>query len=433
MSVRVATAFADAVQESRVVGSVVAGSVGAQVVRRCRDIVELRAVARTSSIDVAVVDVTLRGLDRDVVEALQRSGVHVVGVAADTEPALPGSIALGFHSVVTSDLDGLSAALQAGLAGTVAGDPWLDQAEPRAPLEPDDQTHGRIVAVWGPPGAPGRTTVAIELAVALSQADQDVLLVDLDTVAPSIAQHLGLLDDASGLAAVARAAGRGAVSPEVLAALAVTVPAGPRVLTGLPTSARWPELRPAAVEAVFDCCRRFLPWTVLDVGSGVEGSDMDWVEPDIPKRFAAARRALASSDVVLCIGRSDPVGLARLLRELPQIQSLAPTADLRVVLNRSSGRRDFRTARDVVREVTGVIPVELADDPSGVGKAIAYGQPVASVASGSELVANVDNLVASLLATPGSYDLGREHTAGTYRRLLRRPHRRHRRRHAGVV
>ena len=141
---------------------------------------------------------------------------------------------------------------------------------------------GLIVAVWGPTGAPGRTTVAVELAAAIAGTGRDTLLVDADTVGPSIALHLGLIDDTSGFAAAVRAASRGRLDPVGLAGLAVAVPSGPRVLVGLPSADRWTELRPASVDALLQCARATVPVTVVDIGFGVEGGDLDWADPGAP-------------------------------------------------------------------------------------------------------------------------------------------------------
>ena len=63
---------------------------------------------------------------------------------------------------------------------------------------------GRIVAVWGPTGAPGRTTVAITLADELARLGCGSLLVDGDVYGGVIAAVLGLLDESPGLAAACR-------------------------------------------------------------------------------------------------------------------------------------------------------------------------------------------------------------------------------------
>ena len=57
--------------------------------------------------------------------------------------------------------------------------------------------------VWGPTGAPGRTTLAIGLAAELAGSGLPTVLVDADTYGASVAQCLGLLDESSGLATAA--------------------------------------------------------------------------------------------------------------------------------------------------------------------------------------------------------------------------------------
>ena len=45
----------------------------------------------------------------------------------------------------------------------------------------DDELCGRLVAVWGPTGAPGRTTVATYLACELAGLGVSTVLADADT------------------------------------------------------------------------------------------------------------------------------------------------------------------------------------------------------------------------------------------------------------
>jgi Flp pilus assembly CpaE family ATPase len=422
VSIRVATAAADAVAESAIVQALMQAS-GAQLVRRCRDVVELRAVAVTTDIDVAVVDGRLRGLDRDVVDELAGHGVRCVVVSDLSEADL---LSTGVAAVVGRDLGDLTAALTSAPLSVVRSPIATPIPGPSA----DDRSAGdvgRLLVVWGPPGSPGRSTVAIELTAALCRRSQDCLLMDLDTVAPSIAQQLGLIDDTSGVAAAVRAAARARVDGQQLAALAVSVPSGPRVLTGLPLSERWTELRPAAVQAVLASARSSFPWTVVDAGFGIEGDDLDWVDPAVPQRYGAARAALTDADVVLCLGLADPIGVVRLLRHLPQVRDLAPTADVRVVINRGADR----AAVALLKEAGATPLTVLPDDPRSVGEAVARGGAVGELAAGSRFAAAVDALAASLISD--TYDQPGERAAGTHRRLLRSAHRRYRRRDARVV
>ena len=64
------------------------------------------------------------------------------------------------------------------------------------------------MAVWGPTGAPGRTTVAVGLADEAARLGISTLLVDADVYGGVVAQVLGLLDESPGLAGAARLAGR---------------------------------------------------------------------------------------------------------------------------------------------------------------------------------------------------------------------------------
>ncbi|MFL6287532.1 MAG: CpaE family protein [Actinomycetes bacterium] len=418
MTLRIATALTDAERESRVVQAVMTIP-DAVVVRRCRDIVELRAVAHAAQVDVVVVDAGLRGLDRDVVTSLAAVGVRLVALGGDD---LTGLVGLGGMSVV-DDLSELSEALRR---------PVQHEVHPEESLVSEHES-GRVVVMWGPVGSPGRTTLSIELAASLCRRGEDVMLVDLDTTGPSVAQLLGLIDDTSGVAAAARLAADRALTPEDLAGLAVGVPSGPRILVGLPATERWTELRAASIDEVLRCARATVPWTIIDIGAGIEGQDLEWVDPDAPQRYAAARRALATADAVVCVGRTDPVGLSRLLREVPKVQSLAPTAALEVVLNRSLARTDLRQARSLVGDLAGLVVQSVPEDIKQVRKAQLIGVPVGELSAGSPLVVAVDRLADHLRELLGSYDRGRERAQRSHRRLLRSTHRRHRHRNAGLV
>ena len=422
MTLRVATALTDAGRESAVVRAV-SEMPDAVVARRCRDVVELRAVAHSSQVDAVVVDGGLRGLDLDVVTGLAAAGVRcvVVGVRA------------GFGDVVRAvptDLTGIADALREPVA--VASNAPQAGAPVRSPAASTGRD-GRVVVVWGPMGGPGRTTLAIELAAALSDRGADVMLVDLDTTGPSAAQLLGLLDDTSGVAAAARLAADGRLDATALAGLAVSVPSGPRVLVGLPSPDRWTELRPGATDELLRCARDVSEWTIVDIGPGIEGDDLAWLDTDVPQRFGAARATLAAADLVVCVGRADPVGLTRLLRQVPTVGSLSPTALLEVVVNRAPSRGAARQAHDLVSDVLGAPPQVVDDDGQSLQRAQLLGVPVRTVAPDASLSRAGDDLAERVIGQLGSYDRRRDQARRTHRRLLRRADSRHRRRDAGVV
>ncbi len=109
--------------------------------------------------------------------------------------------------------------------------------------------------MWGPAGAPGRTTVAVNLASEIAAARKSTLLVDLDTYGGAVAQVLSVLDEAPGVAAACRAAEQGGLDVTALARLSPQIATDLRVLTGIPKAERWTELRAGSVERVLELAR----------------------------------------------------------------------------------------------------------------------------------------------------------------------------------
>ena len=199
-----------------------------------------------------------------------------------------------------------------------------------------------VTTVWGPTGAPGRTTVAVTLAAQLAAAGVRTLLVDLDTWGASVAQVLGLVDEAPGVAAAARASEQGTLDVPGLARLAPEVVPGLRVLTGLPRADRWPELRAAAVEDVLRLARGVADHVVVDTGFAVEDDEELSYDTAAPRRNAATLTALEAADHLVVVGAADPVGLQRLVRAVQDVAVLPsprPTIVVTKVRASVAGRR----------------------------------------------------------------------------------------------
>ena len=166
----------------------------------------------------------------------------------------------------------------------------------------------------GTHGGPGRTTLAVNLAAEIASRSREVLLVDADTYGGSVAQVLGLLDEAPGIAAACRAADHGTLDLPALARLAPVVMPGLRVLTGLPKAERWPEPRAAALERVLELGRGLAQVIVVDCGFCIENDEELSYDTAAPRRNEATLTTLAEADTVLAVGSADPVGLQRFVR-----------------------------------------------------------------------------------------------------------------------
>ena len=223
--------------------------------RRCVDVPDLVAAAAAGQGSVAAVAADLAGLDADVVARLAEAGVAVVAVAAEgsaptgcgcsasTRCSTP-SRSLADPAVVVS----VAAAVGDGARRPVADTGIRETTAAPGSAEPPDE--GRLVAVWGPTGAPGRSTVALGLAAAAAADGTETVLVDADVYGGATAQMLAVLDEVSGVLAAARAASTGALDVAGLAESARQVAPRLRVLTGLPRADRWTALRPAALRGV---------------------------------------------------------------------------------------------------------------------------------------------------------------------------------------
>ena len=246
-----------------------------------------------------------------------------------------------------------------------------------------------IVAVWGPTGGPGRTTVAVNLAAEIATRGREVLLVDADTYGGSVAQVLGLLDEAPGIAAACRSADHGTLDLPALARLAPVVMPGLRVLTGLPKAERWPELRAAALERVLELGRGLAPVIVVDCGFCIENDEELSYDTAAPRRNEATLTTLAQADTVLAIGSADPVGLQRFVRALQELGSVPSPPPVPVVNRvRSSAvgsRPQERIAESLLRfeGLDGLLLVP--DDAATVDAALLAGRSVVEHAPNSAL------------------------------------------------
>lgn len=313
---------------------------GVVVLRRCMDVTDLLAHAAAGDARVALVAAQSPGLDHDAISRLRRDLVEPVVVLADGHvDAVDRARRIGVRHVASAtDLGSLPALVRSaaqGVPGAVAssGAAHTGPEGAAAAGAPESEGSGGVsVAVWGPAGAPGRTTVALGLAAELAVRGRDPLLVDADPWGGSVAQRLGVLDEVSGLLAAARAVARGdrpVVDPAVVRGVG-----GFRVVTGLPRSDRWAEVGPEVVDAFLDqsACD-----VLFDTGFSVE----DDPAADFggrPGRNALTHAALASADALVVVGTPDPVGLARLARALDELNERSSGQPVHVVLNRWRSR-----------------------------------------------------------------------------------------------
>ncbi|WP_330474224.1 AAA family ATPase [Terrabacter sp. C0L_2] len=258
-----------------------------------------------------------------------------------------------------------------------------------------------VVAVWGPTGAPGRTTIATTLAAEIAGRGVEVLLVDADTYGGCVAQTLGLLDEAPGIAAACRAADQGLLDLPALARIAPTVVPGLRVLTGLPKAERWPEVRAAALERVLELSRTLVQVVVVDCGFCLEDDEELSYDTVAPRRNEATLTSLAASDVVVAVGGADPVALQRFVRGLQELGTV-PSGEPVPVVNRvrsgAVGSRPESRIADSLLRFAGLTSVRFVpDDPGALDGALLAGRSLVEHAPDSPARTAVADLATAVL------------------------------------
>ncbi|WP_307802572.1 AAA family ATPase [Cellulomonas dongxiuzhuiae] len=388
--------------ESAIVQAVEGSGGRLSVTRRCADLTELLAAAEAGLGGLAVVSGDLDRLDREAVAVLHRCGVRVVGLGDPSRPWLAERLtAHGADLVVDVDVDGGVPDVVREALSVLGG----GQMAPVAAPEPVAPTrHGTTVAVWGPTGAPGRTFVAVNLAAELAALGRPTLLVDADTYGGVVAQVLGVLDEAPGVAAAARAAGQGALDLATLARLAPVVLPELRLLSGISRADRWPELPASSLELVLSQARALADVTVVDTGFCLEQDEMLSYDTRAPARNAATLAALEQADLVVVVGTADPVGVQRLVRALADAADRGLALTRRVVVNRVrptvAGSRPGEAVAAALARYAGVEEVLLVpEDRPAVDAAMLEGRALREVAPGSPARRSLAALAAEVAAT----------------------------------
>ena len=258
--------------------------------------------------------------------------------------------------------------------GTLPQHPDINQ-DPAAPsrYQPGHRL-GKIVTVWGTHGAPGRSTIAFNLAALAAQQGQQVCLIDADTYAPSLDALMALEDTGSGLAILCSDADRAQLDEKKAGAIMERVPLKNGTfdfLSGITSSSRWPEVRARAFAEVLEWLKHRYDLVICDVAAPIEVDEELTFDGPAPRRNAATLTALACSDRVIALGEADVIGLPRLINLAREVQArpdlFAPETDVQYWLNRSrreaagfnpEAKMRDNWARYLSVPLAGVIPYE---------------------------------------------------------------------------
>lgn len=313
----VVTCSVGAAWETEFVRAAAHPALGVHVGARCADPGQALGVAMRDEPFAVVADAVSGWWDVETVHRLASSGTALVIVGG---PAPTGALAAADDTP-----EAIATTLLRLDLGVVVDDSVVPESAAPA---------GELVAVWGGPGSPGRTTVSIHLAAAAARTRQDVVLIDGDVWAPSVAQRLGL-EDGRGLVHASRAADDAALDEAI-------VGRGPlAVVPGLARPELWPEVGAAGAVALLAGARRRFSLSVVDLAHPIEEDEALSFDHVPFRRNVVTRTVLERADRIILVVAGDPIGLRRgigaheaLRRELP-----GAGTPVEIVLNRVQATR----------------------------------------------------------------------------------------------
>lgn len=370
--------------------ALLAGQLGDQreldLVLRCVDRVELLATIRGGSLDAIVSVGAPPWLDRQSAHEAADGGIRLVGLSDD--------------SLETERLERLGAAILPSDASPATIVETCRDVVPGSPAPlpstQPSQPKGKIIAVWGPKGAPGRTTLAVELAAELASIEPETLLIDGDPYGGDCLQIFGVIEELPTIVWAARMAAKEELDGARLALdLRRAGRSGPVLLPGLPRSEMWPEVSDYGWRQLLSVARASFRFTVCDVGFCLEPADSSF--PGAGEgRNRIARAAVREAERVVAVCRGDAIGVKNFLWGFEQLRELGRDEDVVIIANRVRSSEQ-RALGDLFRRHLGKRPIAyIPDVPTEFAHALQAGVPVREMKRGSDVTVGIRGLAASL-------------------------------------
>ena len=310
-----------------------------ELVMRCLDRVELLGAIRALELDAIVSVGAPPWLDPQTMQEASETGVRIIGVSDD--PAAVHELTSRGITVLDSEraVDDIVTACR---------------AHPFTPtIKSESLTRrGRLISVWGPKGAPGRTMIAIRLALQLSRGTPDTLLIDADPYGGDVLQAFGIVEELPTVVWAANAAAKQGFDAQTLASdLRRAAPGGPVVIPGLPRAELWAEISDFGWRRLLSAAQASFAFTICDIGFCLE-SDPSPYPGAGEGRNRMARAAATAADHVVAVVRGDALGIKSFLWGFESLKQICSEERVIVVLNRAR-RGEEKEVAELVRRHTG--------------------------------------------------------------------------------
>jgi len=254
---------------------------------------------------------------------------------------------------------------------------------------------GKAIAITGPHGSTGKSTVAINMAALLVAEKRKVFLIDADVLGSSLANQLLLAELPAGLAGAIRIASQNRFDLEQLQRLSVQT--AKSNITLLPGSTKLAGQENLAVELakIVETAKANFDFVILDLPS-LSFQDQD---------FASQLALLA--DEVFIVALADPVGIFRLLALQKQLQGLS--LEPKLVINRVRNSVIAQAKKEITETLLRLGQLEIAgflpEDQGQLDQALKLGVPVSASSRSSAFRQGLSLIVrTTLLGKAGLLD-----------------------------
>jgi len=271
-----------------------------------------------------------------------------------------------------------------------------------------------VTAIWGPAGSPGKSTVAVNIATELALAGERVLLIDLDTLAPSLALGLGLVATPAGLSACLRLAEQNRLTHDEYKRLTISISLGRHELSfmpGLSSPHRWPEVTPERFEKLVSDIQGEADHIVVDLPQATTFKTSLFHPSSLVKnefsRDALLKSVLSKAAKVILVAGSDPVAASRFLIAKEFIDELEQSIDPLLVVNRFRTTALGKGAREELEETFLTlaklrVDVFIPEDRENLDKAMLNGLPLALLKRSSPARVAIAELAKQILVGSSS-------------------------------
>jgi MinD-like ATPase involved in chromosome partitioning or flagellar assembly len=376
---RVITVVGDPQLEADIAASL--GSQEVDVVLRCVERSEVLAAIRAGAVDGMILAGPAPWIDAQCIAEARAAGIEIAAVPRDrldVEQFLTlGVIAMPSGSPASEVLATLRSS---------------EASEPAKSIGPVGV--GRLFVVWGPKGAPGRSTVAIELAAAMASVEPLTLLIDADPYGGDLKQLLGVVDDIPSIVWAARAAAKGQLEREsITSELRRAGRDGPVLLPGLPRPELWSDVSTYGWTELLGQLKGMFRNVVIDVGFCLEPGHVAGFDPE-DGRNRMARMSVASADQVIAVMSAEPIGIKNMTAAIGQLDEITGRDKVMLVANRLRSGSEREVSAIVAQHLKRTLSATIPYEPAVVSEALNNLRSITEQVPGSRVVEAVREIAA---------------------------------------